>query len=57
MAGTAISDQIAHLVVLMAPLSRRLERRVWEQQKMHQGAQENGAERMDEEDEEMRLID
>ena len=45
------------LVVLLAPLSHRLEQRVWEQQKTHQGAQENGAERMDEEDEEMRLID
>ena len=45
------------LVVFLAPLSHRLEQRVWKQQKMHQGAQEHGAERMDEEDEEMRLID
>ena len=30
---------------------------MWERQKMHQGAQRNGAERMDEKDEEMRLID
>ena len=41
------------LVVLLAPLSHRLEQRVWEQQKMHRAAQRNGAEGIDEEDEEI----
>jgi putative Mg2+ transporter-C (MgtC) family protein len=45
------------LVVILAPLSHRLEQRVWEQEKMHQGTQKNDAEHMDEEDEEMGLMD
>jgi putative Mg2+ transporter-C (MgtC) family protein len=43
------------LVILLAPVSHRLEQRVWAQQTMHQGTQKNG--KADEEDEEMRLID
>jgi len=45
------------LVVLLAPLSHRLEQRARDPQKMHQDAQKNGAERMDAEDEKRRGMD
>jgi putative Mg2+ transporter-C (MgtC) family protein len=38
------------LVILLAPVSHRLEQRVWEQEKMHQAGQMKEAEQMDEEE-------
>lgn len=45
------------LVIFLAPLSHRLEQRVWEQQKMRRGALTNGPDCSAEEEAEMRYID
>ena len=38
------------LVILLAPISHRLEQRAWEQEKMHQVTQKKEAEQIDEEE-------
>jgi putative Mg2+ transporter-C (MgtC) family protein len=38
------------LVIILAPVSHRLEQRAWEREKMHQADQKREAEQMDEEE-------